>query len=96
MGTKKGSFTAKNLSEKSAVQTGQPVWDLLEIVIQRDDFSSETVSNGPRPEPSAARVGAEADPPRDMVAEVEIGVCEEEDEWWSENEGHCNRTPDPF
>ena len=25
---------------------------------------------------------------RDMVAEVEFDVCEGEDEWWSENEGH--------
>ena len=65
-GDKKGSFTAEKLPERSAVQTVQPVWDLLEIVVQRDDFSSENVSNGPRPEPSAARVGAEADPPRDI------------------------------
>ena len=63
-GDKKGSFTAENLSENSAVQTVQPVWDLLEIVVQKDDFSSENVSNGPRPEPSAAQVSAEA--PRDI------------------------------
>ena len=61
-GDKKGSFTAEKLSEKSAVQTVQPVWDLLEIVFQKDDFSSENVRNGPRPEPSAAEVGAEAAP----------------------------------
>ena len=53
------------MSETSAVQTVQPVWDLLDSIVQKDDFSSENVSNGPRPEPSAALVGAEA--PRDMA-----------------------------
>ena len=86
---------AENLSGKTAVQSVQPVWDLLEIVVQKDASREEDVSDFRSPSPaatkhSAAQIGAES--PRDMVAEDEVDLCEGEYEWWSENEGHVPPT----
>ena len=63
-GDKKGSFVAENLSGKTAIQSVQPVWDLLEIVVQKDTSREEDVSDFRSPSPaatehSAAQIGAE-------------------------------------